>query len=104
MNLVDTPTYSKTEVKRKPDGKPDYDAYVGLDGEITENGLTVEVRVIGARSRYGHLDLNVTPKSGSGSRWVERKNINLLNDPAASPATWDMSTYLRYIATQNARA
>lgn len=103
MNIVDTPSQNKTQVKRKPDGKPDYNAYVGLEGEITENGLTVKVNVTGARARYGHLDLQVTPQAGSGTRWVERKNIVLPRDPAASPAVAPaVSPYIEQVMKRNA--
>ena len=82
MALVDTPKPDKSRYALTPDGKIDYEAYKGLDGAIEENGLTIDVRVVDARRRYGHLDLLVVPKSGSGERWIERKNIILLQDPA----------------------
>jgi hypothetical protein len=101
MNLVDTPDYRKTEIKRTPDGKPDYNAYVGMEGTIEENGLIVNVVVLGARSRYGHLDLQVTPKAGEGTRWVERKNINLCEEAPALPvAASEWNPYQKFIATR----
>lgn len=82
MNLIDTQKPDRDKYARTTDGKINYGAYVGLDAEITENGLTIETRIVGARARYGHLDLEVTPVSGCGTRWVEYKNVSLIKDPA----------------------
>lgn len=82
MKLVDTRSSKRTNVARTADGSVDFEAYVGLSGQIASDGLNVAVRVVGARARYGHLDLCVTPISGSGQRWIERKNVKLVNDPA----------------------
>lgn len=79
MTLNKTPLrYARTE-----SGRVNTDAYIGLDGNINTNSLIVNVNIIGARIRYGHLDLQVVPKNGAGNVWVERKNINILEDPAA---------------------
>lgn len=86
MALVDTPKPDKSRYALTPDGKINYEAYKGLDGTIHENGLNIEVRVVDARRRYGHLDLLVVPKAGSGERWTERKNIVLYEDPAIPKA------------------
>lgn len=67
---------------RTKDGKIDFGAYKGKKGRIKENNLTIDVKIIDARRRYGHLDLRVTPISGEGEVWVERKNIFIENDPA----------------------
>jgi hypothetical protein len=82
MNIVDTPSTNDTAVARTADGKLDLNAYLNCQGTIDQEGLTVNVIVLGARRRYGHLDLEVTPVLGTGRRWVERKNIVLNNDPA----------------------
>jgi hypothetical protein len=82
MNIVDTPSTNDTAVARTLDGKLDLNAYLNCHGTIEQDGLTVNVMVLGARRRYGHLDLEVTPVLGTGRRWVERKNIVLNNDPA----------------------
>ena len=70
-------SYARTE-----SGHVDTNAYIGLDGSITANSLSVDVKIIGARIRYGHLDLQVTPVAGAGDVWVERKNITIPEDPA----------------------
>ena len=46
--------------------------------------MTVNVKIVDARRRFGHLDLLVVPVSGSGEVWVERKNIEIFNDPATT--------------------
>jgi hypothetical protein len=88
MQLVNTADIegAVTPIKyaRTPDGKIDYKAYCGLTGSIKANGLTINVRIVDARRRYGHLDLQVTPIDGAGTVWVERKNIIINEDPANS--------------------
>jgi len=88
MQLVNTADIegAVTPIKyaRTPDGKIDYKAYCGLTGSIKANGLTVNVRIVDARRRYGHLDLQVTPMDGADTVWVERKNITIKDDPANS--------------------
>ena len=70
-------SYARTE-----SGHVDTNAYIGLDGSITANSLSVDVKITSARIRYGHLDLRVTPVAGAGDVWVERKNITIPEDPA----------------------
>ena len=82
MSLVDTPTLDRSEFARNMDGSIDFDAYCGLSGSILHGELRIDVEVIDARQRYGHLDLLVTPIAGDGSRWMERKNVHLQTDPA----------------------
>ena len=88
MQLVNTADIegAVTPIKyaRTPDGKIDYKAYCGLTGSIKANGLTINVRIVDARRRYGHLDLQVTPIDGADTVWVERKNIIINEDPANS--------------------
>lgn len=67
---------------RTKDGKIDLDAYKNKKGQIKENNLTINVKILDSRVRYGHLDLKVTPLNGEGEVWVERKNILIENDPA----------------------
>jgi len=79
MDTNKTPLqYARTE-----SGRVDTEAYVGLDGVIKANSLEVNVKITGARIRYGHLDLQVTPKDGAGAVWIERKNISIPKDPVA---------------------
>ena len=82
MSLVDTPTLDHSQFARNMDGSIDFDAYCGLSGSILHGELRIDVEVVDARQRYGHLDLLVTPIAGDGSRWVERKNVHLHLDPA----------------------
>jgi len=82
MDIVDTPSPKGTLVARKPDGKVDLDAYVGAGADFMVGDLTIRTTIQRARTRFGHLDLLVTPVSGDGARWVERKNLVIANDPA----------------------
>ena len=66
---------------RTKDGKINHDAYKNKKGQIKENNLTINVKILASRVRYGHLDLKVTPINGSGEVWVERKNILIDKDP-----------------------
>jgi hypothetical protein len=77
---------------RNKDGRIDLDAYKGLTGTIESNNLKIDVKINNARVRYGHLDLNVSPMSGAGEVWVERKNIEINNDPAAKAPVAKMKT------------
>lgn len=83
MNIVDTKSRAKTRVARYSDGSVNFNAYRGLiaDFEPVE-GIRVEVTITDARSRFGHLDLLVEPRKGTGQKWVERKSLRIYSDPA----------------------
>ena len=83
--LVDTKPSHGTKFARTMDGKINFDAYAGLTGTVTWNNMVIDVAVVDARQRYGHLDLQVTPISGSGFIWLERKNVHLFDDPGLEP-------------------
>lgn len=84
--LISTPATEETmkniAYARTAEGRIDLDAYKGLNGTIESNNLKVDVKINNARVRYGHLDLNVSPVAGTGEVWIERKNIEIANDPA----------------------
>lgn len=80
-------TYART-----PDGLVDTNAYKGLKGTISIKNLQVDVIINDARIRYGHLDLFVAPVSGTGTMWVERKNIDIEQDPGLSKTAPTYST------------
>ena len=83
MNIIETQkTIPLSSLALTDNGKVDINAYINLEGTITQDGLTVAVKTIGARVRYGHLDLEVVPVAGTGRRWIERKNIVIHEDPA----------------------
>ena len=82
MDLVDTEVPDRSRFARTSDGKIDFDAYEGLRATTEYGPLVIEVQIIGARQRYGHLDLLVTPVAGNGERWIERKNLAIIDDPA----------------------
>lgn len=86
VNTADASTGIITPIQyaRTADGKIDLGAYKNKRGQIKENNLTINVKIVDARRRYGHLDLKVMPISGEGEVWVERKNISIEDDPALS--------------------
>jgi hypothetical protein len=86
MDLVDTEVPDRSRFARTSDGKIDFDAYEGLRATTDFGPLVIEVQIIGARQRYGHLDLLCTPLAGRGERWIERKNLTINDDPADAPA------------------
>lgn len=55
----------------------DLDEYANRVGSIDLDGLTIGVVVKQARVRFGHLDLLVTPREGSGERWIESRRVAL---------------------------
>ncbi len=83
--LVDTQPNAGTQFARTMDGKINFDAYRGLTGTITWADMVIDIAVVDARQRYGHLDLQVTPISGHGFIWLERKNVHLFEDPGLEP-------------------
>jgi hypothetical protein len=87
MKLVDTETPNPDRFARTADGKIDFDAYKGLTATYRTGDLDFEVTILDSRQRFGHLDLLVTPVTGSGDRWVEFKNLTIHNDPALSTAS-----------------
>ena len=68
------------------------DTYNDRTGNMALGGLTFRVRVIRARTRYGHLDLLVTPISGDGERWVENHRVTL--DEVLTTSTVEISETL----------
>ena len=81
MNIVDTPSPKRERFVLRPDGTIDFDKYIGLLASFPVGKILVTVEIVGARTRYGHLDLNIKPVTGSGTRWVEYKNLMIHNDP-----------------------
>lgn len=65
-------TYNKTDVE-----KADPKSLIGSLGLVTCDDLEVEVRVENARVRFGHIDLLVTPISGTGEQWIEKHRIKI---------------------------
>ncbi len=83
--LVDTQPNDGTKFARTMDGKINFDAYRGLTGTVSWADMVIDIAVVDARQRYGHLDLQVTPISGHGLLWLERKNVHLFDDPGLEP-------------------
>jgi hypothetical protein len=83
--LVDTQPNDGTKFARTMDGKINFDAYRGLTGTVSWADMVIDIAIVDARQRYGHLDLQVTPISGHGLLWLERKNVHLFDDPGLEP-------------------
>ncbi len=55
----------------------DLKGFIGRHGQIELGSLTVDVSIRNARHRYGHVDLLISPNSGSGEQWVEGRRVKL---------------------------
>lgn len=58
---------------------------VGRVAAIRENGLTILVRVLDAKTAYSVVRLLVTPVSGQGQAWVNAERVIL--EGVEAPAT-----------------
>lgn len=56
------------------------ETYKGKRGTIKVNKLTVGVKVVDARMRYGHLDLLIEPVAGEGAQWTEHHKVSIANE------------------------
>jgi len=56
---------------------PDLDSFPGRTGTFEFDGLSFGVKIVKARLRFGHLDLQIAPVVGSGERWVEQHRVIL---------------------------
>lgn len=70
----------------------DLTIYANRTGRMSIDTLSFAVRIIEARTRYGHLDFRVTPVTGEGERWVEQHRVTL--DPALLIDTVEISDTL----------
>lgn len=51
--------------------------FVGKQGRIVLNSLSVEVTISEVRNRYGNVDALVSPIAGSGKVWVRADRLKL---------------------------
>lgn len=51
--------------------------YRGRLAKVTLEGMEVGIKISEVRSRYGHVDLLVTPRQGSGERWIQADRVTL---------------------------
>lgn len=70
----------------------DLTQYDNRTGRIMLDTLAFRVRIVRARTRYGHLDFLVTPLDGEGERWVEQHKVTL--DEALTTTTVEISDTL----------
>ena len=57
--------------------KKKHRSVVGRVGTMSIEDISVAVKVVAERFRYGRLDLQVKPLAGTGTRWVEFHNVQL---------------------------
>jgi hypothetical protein len=63
-----TPIYTKEELESLRYLK-------GRQGEIQFEALTIAVKILDIRRRFGHVDALVTPKAGHGEKWIALHKI-----------------------------
>ena len=51
--------------------------YPGRTGVLEVEGLTINVKIVNARKRFGHLDFLITPTGGFGERWIQSNRIRV---------------------------
>lgn len=64
-------TYTKNDVH-----KENLEALIGTTGLMQfDDELSVRVRIVDTRTRFGHIDLLVEPTDGNGKKWVEKHRV-----------------------------
>lgn len=89
-----------SELLRKENGSVDANAYKGLRAMYDVNGMKVFVRITDTRQAYGRFDVCVEPASGVGYRWIDIRNIELLDEP--KPSTTTTPTVMELVARAKA--
>lgn len=72
-----TPPDTAVEAPLTPSTAEQLSEFIGKDGTIELGGLAVAVEIHDARHRFGHVDVKVTPKAGTGTAWVEHNRVAL---------------------------
>tara|TARA_Y100001947_G_C10155951_1_gene226081 strand:- start:131 stop:361 length:231 start_codon:yes stop_codon:yes gene_type:complete len=55
------------------------DEYVGRKARYNmADGLSIEVTVTNIKSHFGRLDMEVTPISGTGNKWVTKEKLEFV--------------------------
>ncbi len=55
----------------------DLSEFVGRTGIMPIGMLRIPVLIVDARSRYGSIDVQVTPVGGQGSQWITAARVKL---------------------------
>jgi hypothetical protein len=53
---------------------------IGRDAAYRVAGLTMAVRVVDARTRFGGVDVLISPVAGSGEQWVQVDSVRMMAD------------------------
>lgn len=66
----------------------DLTRYSNRRGYIKMNTMSIGVDIIKARIRYGHIDLLVSPITGTGEKWME---IHKVSDIHGNPMNYEVT-------------
>lgn len=65
-----TPIYTKEELKSLQYLK-------GKKGEIEFETMSIVVKILDIRRRFGHVDALVTPETGKGEKWMALHKVKV---------------------------
>lgn len=54
-------------------------ALINKSAGLHLDSLTIRVRILDVRTRFGISDVLVTPESGSGQKWVQLDRLSVAN-------------------------
>jgi|TARA_B100000029_G_scaffold455373_1_gene482583 hypothetical protein len=70
------------------------DEYVGRKARYTSpDGLTIEVTVMNVKSHFGRLDIEITPISGDGTKWVTTDKLEFARPSLNGSAPTDENLF-----------
>jgi hypothetical protein len=70
MEKQEIRTYSRTE-------QTSMNSAIGKEGVVFIDELSVGIKIIKERFRYGHYDVLVSPLIGNGEKWVEFHKVKV---------------------------
>jgi hypothetical protein len=53
-------------------------AMIGQNATYRVGAMTVSVSVMDARTRFGNLDLLISPDAGTGEQWVQSDSVTMV--------------------------
>jgi hypothetical protein len=62
----------------------DLAGYLGRTGLLSVDSMQVDVTILDARHAYGRLDYQITPRCGSGVKWVHSESVVLKAEEKAA--------------------
>ena len=70
MEKQEIRTYSRTE-------QTSMNSSIGKEGVVFIDELSVGIKIVKERFRYGHYDVLVSPLIGDGEKWVEFHKVKV---------------------------